>query len=131
MFVGHYCLKEFDQKRRLKKIVKDGYLFIIFYVLMGLSLFSILYLPDDTTLDDCLADEEGFSTISFLGFPLALLLLLDDNFNRAGFLGAILVLLPPPADLLGLGMSKGGLTGLFTRIASLVIVGGDGVSVRV
>ena len=89
----------------------------------------MLYLPDDTTLDDCLADEEGFSTISFLGLPLALLL--DDNFNRAGFLGAILVLLPPPADLLGLGMSKGGFTGLFTRIASLVIVGGDGVSVRV
>ena len=93
----------------------------------------MLYLPDDTTLDDCLADkEEGFSTISFLGLPLALLLLLDDNFNLAGFLGAILVLLPPPpADLLGLGMSKGGFTGLFTRIASLVIVGGDGVSVRV
>ena len=99
------------------------------YVLMGL--LFMLYLPDDTTLDDCLADEEGFSTISFLELPLALLLLLDDNFNLAGFLGAILVLPPPPADLLGLGMSKGGLTGLFTRIASLVIVGGDGVSVRV
>ena len=108
------------------------YIYLLFiYVLMGLLSF-MLYLPDDTTLDDCLADEEGFSTISFLGLPLALLLLLlDDNFNRAGFLGAILVLLPPPADLLGLGMSKGGFTGLFTRIASLVIVGGDGVSVRV